>query len=289
MLLDLERIAAFRRDGFLHVREFLSPADVERLRAALLAYFGAKAGESPVSFRRELDVGKRIPAVQWLVTHPPSLDLGRQLLGDPVLYTFESAAHLGTGCRYWHKDARDAAKPQGSDWAADYRVVFFSYYLSDHVGQSGGLSLRRGSHAVKDLCGGELESLETGPGDLVIFDCRITHAGNTQRLKPAFRWIPRSLVMALPRRSGWRALPRLQRIAQVLLLKCSWLFLHAPPDRMAIFLAYGGDDAHTRGFFEWLRSSPGYEHLLAYAEPARLAGRGASEGPESGGRMPNRA
>jgi hypothetical protein len=270
MALTPEEVRSFRDDGFLHLRGFLPPELVSRLRSICLEHFGVTSGVPRSFFRRELDVGKRIPAAQWLITHPPALAVARELLGENVLYTYEGAAHLGTGCRYWHKDARDTWNAEGSDWADDYRVVFFGYYLSDHVGSSGGLSLRRGSHRIKDLCGGELVTLETGPGDLVIFDCRLTHAGNTLRLKPAFLWIPRELVMPVPRQPGPGGLPRLQMLAQAVLLRCPWLFRQAPRDRMAIFLAYGSDDAHTRGFFTWLRGAKGYEYLLAYDEPARV-------------------
>jgi len=269
-----DEIRSFQRDGFLHVRGFLESEEVGRLRAACFDHFGVSPGSAHASFKRELDVGKRMPAVEWLVTHPPALEVARHLLGQKVLYTYESAAHLGTGCRYWHKDARDATNPEGRDWQEDYRVVFFGYYLSDQVGRSGGLSVRRGSHKIKNLFGGELVTLDTAPGDLVVFDCRITHAGNTLRLKPPFRWLPGGLALAIPKASGWKRLLQLHRIlARAVLLRCPWLFLPAPADRMAIFLAYGNDDAHTRGFFSWLRGSPGYEHLLAYDEPARVTFR----------------
>jgi hypothetical protein len=270
MALTPDQVRSFRDDGFLHLRGFLPDELVARLRAACLDHFGVGPDLPRSFFRRELDVGKKIPALEWLVRHPPALDVGRELLGGSVLYTYESAAHLGTGCRYWHKDARDTWNAEGSDWTEDYRVVFFGYYLSGHLGRSGGLSLRRGSHRIKDLRGGDLVTLETGPGDLVVFDCRLTHAGNTLRLRPVFRWIPRSLVMPAPQSGASSGLPRLQLLVQTALLRCPWLFLPAPRDRMAIFLAYGGDDAHTRGFFTWLRGSKGYEHLLAYDEPARM-------------------
>jgi hypothetical protein len=267
-----EQIQSFRRQGYLHVPGFLPQERVAALRAACDAYFAAGNGREAGHGKVEGDIPRRMAEVSWLLTYPPALGIAQQLVGVTVMHPHETAVHISTVNRGWHKDARDYAHndPNGTDWQDDYRLCHFAYYLQDHTDYSGGISFKRGSHRIKNHIEGQPVTIDSRAGDLVIFDLRTTHMGNTLKLKPQYRWIPRSLVLPLPWARFYRRALQPQRLLQPLLARQSWLYLPEHRDRLAIFFVYGADDLHTRNFFAYLRARPEYPYLQDYDEPARL-------------------
>jgi hypothetical protein len=123
---------------------------------------------------------------------------------------------------------------------------------------------------VPNLVDGAVVPIRCEPGDLVVFDLRATHTGNTLTPRRHFAWLPPSLVYPIP----WTSTPfvlRSLKILQAALRRLPWVYEEPYDDRLAIFFVYGADDQHTRGFFEYLKARPDYPHLAAYESPARLA------------------
>jgi hypothetical protein len=271
MLSDGE-VRRFRSDGFLLVRNFLPPERVAEVRRICLDYFASK-GRSAGGGKVEGDLPKRIPELKALLEYPPALEIARQLVGEKVMHPHESAAHFGPVNRGWHKDARDYARqnPRGTDWNDDYRLVHFVYYLQDHVEHSGGISVRRGSHRIKNHYDGEVVTIPSRAGDLVMFDLRTSHSGNTPVLRPEFGWIPKILVEPIP----WRRFPirilQPHRLVQPRLWKMDWLYRPYHADRLAVFFVYGAADQHTSNFFDYLRArTDEYPYLQAYSAPMEV-------------------
>jgi Phytanoyl-CoA dioxygenase (PhyH) len=263
----------FRRDGYLHLCDFLPSDKVADLRRACMDYFEKGHGRSRNSARVETDIPRRVPEIAWLLTWPPALEVARQLVGPAVLHPHETAVHLGAVNRGWHKDSRDYHRedPNGTDWQDDYRVIHFAYYLQDHRQRSGALAVKRGSHRIRNHVEGPVVPILNGPGDLVVFDLRTTHTGNTVMPRSQFEWLPESLVHPIPSpsqrsRRRFQPLPLLQAALQ----RLPFVYEQPYADRLAIFFVYGADDQHTRNFFDYLKARPDYGHLAAYESPARL-------------------
>jgi hypothetical protein len=264
---------SFERDGFLHLRGFLPPDKVSELRRACTEYFAAR-GRSKNGGKLETDVLQRMPQIAWLLTWPPALEVARQLVGPAVVHPHETAVHLGAVNRGWHKDSRDYQRQDdaGTDWQDDYRVIHFAYYLQDHRHRSGALALKKGSHRIPNLREGDVVSIRNEPGDLVIFDLRATHTGNTPVPRSAFSWLPGSLVYPIDDRASRASsfLLRPLRLARGLLTRVPFVYEQPHADRLAIFFVYGADDQHTRNFFDYLKARSDYPHLAAYEAPLRI-------------------
>jgi hypothetical protein len=273
MLLSPAQREAFQRDGFLHVGGFLPPEKTAELRRTCMDHFAKGHGVSKNGGKIETDILRRFPEVAWLLTWPPALELARQLVGGgAVMHPHETAVHLGPVNRGWHKDSRDYAREDasGTDWQDDYRVIHFAYYLQDHKHRSGALAIKRGSHRAKNLSDGVVVPMRNDPGDLVVFDLRATHTGNTLTPRRSFAWLPPSLVYPPLGPAPRNPLLRPLRTTRAVLQRLPWVYERPHADRLALFLVYGADDQHTRNFFEFLKGRPDYPHLAAYDGPLRV-------------------
>jgi hypothetical protein len=82
----------------------------------------------------------------------------------------------------WHKDDGMTAMEGGYFGSPAYheddcQVYKVAIYLQDHVVNTAGLSVRKGSHRFADLNEGPETYLKTRAGDVVVFDVRLTHSG----------------------------------------------------------------------------------------------------------------
>ena len=145
------------------------------------------------------------------------IDVARQVLGGEPVYFGDSSANrndeaapVGT----FHKDNTDRHDKDAPDWRGDYPVVRFGVYLQDHKKQGGGLLLRAGSHnnlfrnrkveviheEVVDWFTGKTRYVFSEPGDLVVWNLRLTHAGMGRFLRgPIKRPITERTQRIIPR------------------------------------------------------------------------------------------
>jgi hypothetical protein len=258
----------FSRDGFLIVRGALDDVRVQTLRCALseARARGVAVGGGLVVF----DPGATVPTARALFTDPATLAIARQLVGDPVMDVHQNAVHFGAVNRGWHKDCADymQGKPEGPDWSEDYRIVHFAWYLQDHARHGGGISFRRGSQRIRNDRDGESVTPAVRAGDLVVFDLRTTHFGNTMQLRWGRRGVFLDRVWRLPER--WpKVTSRAAASAAVRWLPGVFMPEHGL-DRVVLFAMYGADDAHTRRFFAWMRTQPDLAHVHRYDGPTPL-------------------
>jgi hypothetical protein len=216
------------------------------------------------------DLRENFPEAHALVTHPRSLALARALVGPRVLDVHQNAVHRGTVNRGWHKDAADYMRghTDGPDWSDDYRIVHFAWYLQDHTDFAGGISFRRGSHRIKNHHEGEVVTPALRAGDLVAFDLRTSHFGNTIQLRNGWPLFLDRLWRA--KRPPWAVTSRVVQALEGVLRR------EHRDERLVIFAMYGADDAHTRRFFDWLRTQPDLRHVLRYDAPTLLEAAAAS-------------
>jgi phytanoyl-CoA hydroxylase len=148
--LDEAEIESYHRDGFLHLRGVLDPAEVERFRAA-----AARAYDEVTSldadnqmFRQIVQVWKADPTLRELTLHPGLAAYATQLAGLPVriwhdqLLIKKPHNHTPTEFHqdspYWpHRDSRH----QLSAWVA----------LVDVPVERGCMTFIPGSHRRQDL------------------------------------------------------------------------------------------------------------------------------------------
>ncbi|HEX3593792.1 MAG TPA: phytanoyl-CoA dioxygenase family protein [Polyangiaceae bacterium] len=264
-MLDTRR---FSRDGYLVVPGILDETRVQTLRRDLhqARVRGAAVGGGRVLF----DPGASIPAVRALFTDPATLAIAREVVGNLVVDLHQSAAHFGAVNRGWHKDCADymQGRSDGPDWSDDYRIVHFAWYLQDHARHGGGISFRRGSHRIRNDRDGEAVTPAVRDGDLVLFDLRTTHFGNTIQLRWPRRPVFLDPLWRLPKRwaglTPWAAASLATRA-----LPAVFMPEHGER-RLVLFAMYGADDAHSRRFFAWLRSQPDLAHVLGYDGPTPL-------------------
>lgn len=227
----------FQRDGYVVIPNLLSAGEIASLRADVERELERKG----MSF----GLGSVIPnaasesaALVRLYTHPQIVAAVRDVLADErIVFTMESGIHRNvTGP--WHKDLGTHAMAggyYGTDQVYerdDCRVVKVAIYLQDQPADRS-LKVRRGSHVMASLVDGEEIALVSRAGDVAIFDARITHRG----LAPQpFDGLIASVARVLPRRHRGRAVASTRR----------WVNrVKHRPDRLAVYLAFGPDNAMT--------------------------------------------
>lgn len=205
--------ARFWRDGYSLIRGVFAEAEVADMRARAEAAI-ARLGRDG----RDIDVLNE-PTLRGILLDERILALAETLLGQVPIYFgesnfgfFDRADRVGT----YHRDNVDRLNPGGPDWQGRYPVIKFAIYLQDHRRRAGGLTVLRNSHrrAHRSRFGrifgeeiaaqllGRAHYLQTGPGDVVAWTLRTTHAGlgNALKLAPFFavsernqRFLPRFL------------------------------------------------------------------------------------------------
>jgi ectoine hydroxylase len=215
------RAKSFDRDGFLILRDFLSPEEVAELlaearRCRLDAPPGAELVYEPQSdrIRSVFRVHELVPAFGRLASHPDLLSFVRRVLGDDV-YIHQSRINykpaLGGKVFQWHSDFETW---HAEDGMPHMRAVSCVVMLTDNTTHNGPLMLIPGSHRTFVRCvgrtpenhyltslrkqelgtpdeeslaalvkAGDIFSATGDPGTVVFFDCNTMHA-STANLTP---------------------------------------------------------------------------------------------------------
>lgn len=179
--------------GYAHVVGLLNRSEVGGLRATAEDYcYGAVRKALPLSYG-----GYSVPGFLDI----PEFESARWLPEDPRVHTllraafagsdYRFASHNDVGCDFvgvWHKDVLrgNVANYQVCDvWSEDntgaqhevYKVMF---YLQDHEHDDEALKVIPGSHIDRRTPWERgYTALHPHMGDTVIFDQRLSHAGNT--------------------------------------------------------------------------------------------------------------
>lgn len=230
-------ILEMRRQGFSVVRNALDPDQVQALRVAITTHF-RHSGRMRYGGKIQL---RALQAVDGLAATALSADLAeviRAHVGHSTpLLTGECDVMMNTTSG-WHKDITPDMNLGSSLFEADdFAVYKVGIYLQDQTaGSPAALRVRPGSQRCGDVATGPVVRLETHPGDVVVFDVRIDHAGQAPDL--ATRLLGRATRM-IARLSGRDADMMLTRIRQI---------LRRRPDRVALFMTFGPDNHWTHDY-----------------------------------------
>lgn len=179
--------------GYAHMVNLLNRSEVEQLRS--LAHEFCYSQE-----RRALPLtwgGYSVPnflgvphfeGARWLVDDPRLHDvLGAAFQDSP----FRFASHNDVGCDFvgvWHKDVLRGPQKKYQEldiWSSDpegekHEIYKVMVYLQDHDQDDRALKVVPGSHLSRNISlDGGYVALRPRMGDVVIFDQRLSHAGNT--------------------------------------------------------------------------------------------------------------
>ncbi|QDI48909.1 phytanoyl-CoA dioxygenase family protein [Serratia marcescens] len=167
---------SIERDGFVVIRNLFTPEEMARMNSSIHTFFHKKG----VTYRYGLtqpNIAVEEPDFSWVISHPKVLEAYRSVFGqDEFVFTSHADIHHNMGFG-WHKDDAKGAYFSEPYFTPDCRVYKMGIYMNDHSSDGNGMSVRVGSHLKNNLTEGEAISLATKPGDVVIFDVRITHAG----------------------------------------------------------------------------------------------------------------
>lgn len=230
--------ARFWREGYLLLRGLFSLSEFHDIRENVLESLRLREERGASATDALAD-----PLLQDYVHDARLVTVARRLLErDDIVYygdgsyavvghDYEPGVHVGG----WHRDNTDRDDLGAPDWQRPYTLIRFGFYLQDHQRRSGGLMVRRKSHNImmRGLQAQVNERyLNTGPGDVVVWNMRLQHAGVGRCL----RGIP---GIAL---GPWKQ----RRIPE---------FLQAPytaGERAAFWVSYGIDDAHLKRHCDYL-------------------------------------
>jgi hypothetical protein len=179
------------------------------------------------------------PGLRQVVLDDGVLHIMRRLLGERPVYFGDSRFAIGThagGARSWHKDlpAEDQYKVrENPSWDGRYTVLRCALYLQDHAKHSGGLGIKRGSHAKRNrllwfgrrfpVAHGRGIFVNSEVGDLVVWTLRTTHSGYSVRAKCA---------------PDVRLHPKIENLLP------SWLQVPEERERVVLFSTFGIGDQH---------------------------------------------
>ena len=232
--IDVER---FWREGYLLLRNLFTPLEFGDMRARVLESIRrVECKEAPVTD------ALADPLMQPFVHDERVLSVAKTLLNrDDVTY-FGDGSFAVLGRNYdsgdaagWHRDNTDRIDLGAPDWQGPYTLIRFGFYFQDHRRRSGGLMVRRKSHNIM-MRGLQAQAseryLNTGPGDVVVWNMRLQHAG----IGRCLRGFP-SIALG-----PWKQ----RHIPE---------FLQAPytaVDRAAFWVSYGINDAHLKRHCNYL-------------------------------------
>jgi hypothetical protein len=234
------RANALATDGYVVVRQVLSPTEVARLRSEVHAVLDQKG--KPLDGSSVLpNAAAEAPSLSWVFAHERIVDAVRNNTNlQKLVFTAEADVHRNFLLGTWHKDSGEGNLPRGyfdcDAMSADDCLVYkVALYLQDHLDGSG-LTVRPGTTHQPDLAVGDAEAVTVRAGDMILFDVRITHRG-TEPTKVD------SAINKLQGRLNWRSLGSVSPILR------RWKYkLTNKPDRLAVYFAFGAPNERSETF-----------------------------------------
>ncbi len=208
----------FDEDGYHMIPGLLSEDEARAWRLEINRVFGLPEHEltnadiGPET-RALADGVTKTPQFWPLIFNERLVATVRALLGDDVRYTQHSDIHINLGAGKFHRDSAWRDFGVGPDWdehEAPYRVVRVAIYLSDYTNSGSSLLILPGTHRHESRLNrlefrfwNELRTrwrnhfstnsmpqwaltaprklIRHKPGDCVVFDQRLVHAGGAVR------------------------------------------------------------------------------------------------------------
>lgn len=228
-------VETFRANGIVVLKEYLPTQTRDGLRAVLERTLeDARHHDAAVKFPAYPDADfllgdilaiRPLHDVDYIFFRPDLLNAARTILqAEQLLYWGDSSVQFGAGARGFHKDNVERHDASHADWQGDYGLIRCAFYFQDHSRHSGGLKVRLGSHNIADHRVGAICDVPSSYGDLVLWSMRLTHSGNSRRLRGLGR-------LALH--------PRLEAVAP------SWMTQPQERRRISAFCAFARPGSQT--------------------------------------------
>jgi hypothetical protein len=240
--MDKDLRSTLATQGYLVLAGLIDPDLLNNLRQTLLEVFRKHPA---VPFRGGLAIPNaavEIPETARVIAAPEILRACKEIFGHER-FSFTSHCDLHEGpLSVWHKDDGTSGgrvgyfeeSPYGND---DCRVYKVAVYLQEHCRDRSGLSVIPGSHRWSGIDKGRRLYLPTRLGDVVLFDVRLSHAGQ---------------ICPFPSRVPTAIYSTLTSISQTLKTRIDTAIkkltdsLYEP--RMGVFFSFGLDNEFTWRF-----------------------------------------
>ena len=187
----------FDKNGFCIYKNIFTPDQIstfrilvqnsldEDLKSGRAEYF--KSANKKVYYTKGDILTKPLSA---LLLNNKIVNIAKEILGTTPSYFGEGNYQVGVGDRGFHRDMVHEIKDgkstrifgHGPDWHDDYNLIRVGVYLQDHDKCSGGVKFEKGSNKLP-YNKGERVLADTKAGDVVVWDLRTFHSGNSVRLK----------------------------------------------------------------------------------------------------------
>ncbi|MDD1427161.1 phytanoyl-CoA dioxygenase family protein [Dolichospermum sp. ST_sed9] len=191
------------KDGFILIRGVLTEDEVTNLRKTLEAYF-LHRGVQIFGGLSQPNAAVLIPELDWVFSHPKIIDALKNLVeNEKLMFTSHCDIHSGIVAG-WHKDDGTSSGKSNLGYfdcltydVEDCQVYKVAIYLQDHTNNLAGLKVKPGSHKIASTEVGEEVYLKTRVGDVIIFDVRLTHSGQSDILPIPWLRKPLTLIRKL--------------------------------------------------------------------------------------------
>lgn len=233
----------FKNNGYVIYRNVFNSDDILKFRHLVKSSLNKDLESNRASFSQE---GKKkvYYTTGDMITKPISklffnkkiINIAKEVLGGEPCYFGEGNYQVGVGDRGFHRDSVDEIIDgkstrifgHGPDWEENYKLIRVGVYLQDHDKYSGGVKFQKGSNKLPYKKGKSVLA-DTKAGDVVVWDLRTFHSGNSIRLKgfPNFP-LPRIVENLLP----------------------PFLTIPEPKLRNSAFMVFGADNMHLHRHIE---------------------------------------
>ncbi|CAN5909647.1 hypothetical protein BH11MYX4_BH11MYX4_00110 [soil metagenome] len=208
------------------------------------------------------------PLLSPVMTDPRIGRIVKALLPAEPVYFGDSGWNTATTDRIqmgFHKDNPDKEHANAPDWRSPYTIFTMGIYLQDSARYSGGVAVRDRSQNTLDAWHGRPVAVPAEVGDFVVWNYRTSHTGYASRLHV----FPNAFVPINVQSRLTVSQPR----SDVPLFRPRGVFRPAESaERMALFMAFGIDDAHVHRNIRYLKTRRYWVERLkhsTYADEAR--------------------
>ncbi|MDC1434738.1 phytanoyl-CoA dioxygenase family protein [Amylibacter sp.] len=175
-------------DGYVIVKDIYSEDEYQKLINTIEEEGSSQAGSHPGDQYTLANAVHLLPALEDYVSSEKLIKvLNHAFSGKPYCFTSHSDVHVNS-VSGWHKDDGKGKYFEGYDDycnSSECQVFKVALYLQN-CSTSGGLSVKAGSHmSGYSKFGLDYNSddpevyLPSSPGDIILFDVRITHKGDS--------------------------------------------------------------------------------------------------------------
>ena len=240
-------VAAIADEGYYVFKNIFNDDEIQTIRTLTKEYFKS-SGECRFGGFLELRAMQRVPDLAKIIINDRFLAMMMSCTSPNMpLLTGECDLHMNTLSK-WHKDID--VDNQGEWKELAYRpdgwgVFKAALYLQPQSSRSSNaLKVRPKSHKYRLGAVTQTEALGVEPGDVIVFDMRLDHAGLFP--SPVDRLIQKFL------KSGGRWLKR-DHETWYTLLRAGLRMIGKKSERIAVYLTFGGPNPATYAYQKFAR------------------------------------